>query len=216
MYEFDLHMHSQHSFDGIMSPAQMVSIAKRRGLAGIAVTDHNTIRGGLEARELNQDPNFLVIVGAEIQTEVGDILGLFLHSEIKSRRSREVVDEIQGQGGIAVLPHPFSHHKNITAALLDRLCGIEIYNGRDKQDFSSQIREQYALPHSLTMMGNSDAHLYWEIGRARTRIDLERLGAEQVREALSSGRCEPLRLSGSRSTSAVYLSKLVKRARRLL
>lgn len=53
MARFDLHMHSRHSFDGIMAPSHIVGIARRRGLAGIAVSDHNTIAGGVDAVAAN-------------------------------------------------------------------------------------------------------------------------------------------------------------------
>lgn len=216
MAYFDLHMHSRHSFDGVMSPAHIVSIARRRGLAGIAVSDHNTIAGGVEAVAANRDPNFLVIVGAEIQTEVGDILGLFLTREIASRRSLEVVADIHDQGGIAILPHPYAHHQNLTPELLRQLDGIEIYNGRDKRDYSAQTYAEFAGPYGLATVANSDAHLYWEIGRACTALDLDRPAADAVREAILGRRAQPVRRADRRSTTAVYGSKIVKRVKRLL
>jgi predicted metal-dependent phosphoesterase TrpH len=216
MLPFDLHMHSKYSFDGVMAPRHILQLAKRRGLAGIAVTDHNTIAGGVEAAALNHDPDFLVIVGAEIQTEVGDIVGLFLRREIKSRLSREVVDEIHEQGGVAILPHPYAHHQNLTAELLRELDCVEIYNGRDKADYSQQAYSDFARPYQLTPVANSDAHLYWEIGRAITCANIKRRHVEAVREALLSGQCEPERHAEKRSTVAVYSSKIVKRVKRLL
>jgi predicted metal-dependent phosphoesterase TrpH len=213
---FDLHMHSRHSFDGVMSPAHMVQLGRRRGLAGIAVSDHNTIAGGLEARAANSDPNFLVVVGAEIATEVGDILGLFLHREIVSRRSLEVVDEIHAQGGIAILPHPYAHHQNLTPELLSRLDGVEIYNGRDKRDYSLQTQAEFVEPYGLATVANSDAHLHWEIGRACTEVEIARPDAEALREAILARRCRPVRRAAQRSTLAVYSSKVVKRVKRVL
>lgn len=213
---FDLHMHSRHSFDGIMSPAHIVRIAQRRNLAGIAVSDHNTIAGGVEAAAINTDPAFLVIVGAEIQTEVGDILGLFLTREIVSRKSMEVIADIHDQGGLAILPHPYAYHQDLTAELLQQLDGIEIYNGRDKRDYSPQTYAEFVQPYGLATLANSDAHLYWEIGRARTELDINRLDAVSVREAILNRRAKPIRCAEKRSTTAVYSSKIVKRLKRLL
>lgn len=213
---FDLHMHSRHSFDGVMAPAHIVRLARRRGLAGIAVSDHNTIAGGLEAAAANDDPNFIVIVGAEIQSEVGDILGLFLSREITTRQSLEVVADIHDQGGIAILPHPYAHHQNLTPELLQQLDGVEIYNGRDKRDYSAQTYAEIATPYGLATMANSDAHLYWEIGRACTELALERPDAAAVREAILGRRAQPVRRAENRSTTAVYGSKIVKRIKRLL
>ena len=85
----DLHIHSKYSFDSLLSPKTILKVAKKKGLTGIAVTDHNTIRGGLEVKEINKDRDFTVIVGSEVQTEIGDIIGLYLSDEIKSRISIE-------------------------------------------------------------------------------------------------------------------------------
>lgn len=216
MPQFDLHMHSRHSFDGVMSPAHIVRIARRRNLAGIAVSDHNTIAGGLEAAAANSDPAFLVIVGAEIQTEVGDILGLFLTREIVSRRSMEVVADIHDQGGVAILPHPYAYHQGLTPELLRQLDGIEIYNGRDKHDYSAQTYAEFVQPYGLATLANSDAHLHWEIGRARTELDIDRFDAASVRQAILDRRAKPIPWVEKRSTTAIYGSKIVKRVKRLL
>lgn len=215
-YKLDLHMHSHYSFDGIMAPKQIIALAKRRGLDGIAVADHNTISGGVDAFNHNQDPNFLIIVGAEIQTEVGDILGLFLHDEISSRKSEDVVHEIHAQGGMAILPHPYSHHRGLNEDFLSRLDGVEIYNGRDKQDYSVDIQREFVNPYALCPMGNSDAHIYWEIGGVYNQVDADELNVEAVRAALLSGRNYPVRQRLHRSTAAVYFSKVLKRIKRIL
>ena len=95
---FDLHIHSKYSFDSISEPKKIIKVAKNMGLNGVAITDHNTTKGGLEAKKINRDHDFLVIVGSEISTEIGDITGLFLSEEIKSRNSMEVIEEIKKQG----------------------------------------------------------------------------------------------------------------------
>jgi len=76
MLKYDLHMHTVYSRDGAIKPADAIRIAKKRGLDGIAVTDHDTIRGGLEALKLRPE-DLDVIVGAEIKTDRGDVIGLF-------------------------------------------------------------------------------------------------------------------------------------------
>lgn len=197
-----------------MEPRHIVAMARRRGLHGIAVTDHNTIQGGLDAASANHAVDFLVVVGAEIQTEVGDILGLFLHKEIRSRNANQVIDEIRDQNGVVILPHPFAHHKDLKPELLRRFDAVEIINGRDKHEMAERIQREVAFPYSLTVMGNSDAHLYWEIGQASNEIDMERLCLDDLRNALLAGHCHPAR-NRRRSHVAVYSSKIVKRIRRL-
>jgi predicted metal-dependent phosphoesterase TrpH len=107
----DLHIHSKYSYDSLLDPKKIIKVAKRRGLDIIAITDHETIRGGIETQKLNQSRDFHVIIGCEINTEVGDIIGLYLNEEIKSRNSIEVIEEIYSQGGFVILPHPFRGHK---------------------------------------------------------------------------------------------------------
>jgi len=163
--KLDLHIHSKYSFDSILEPKKIIRVAKKRGLDGIAITDHNTIKGGLEAEEINEDKDFLVIVGSEISTEVGDITGLFLSEEIKSRNSMEVIEEIKKQGGIVVLPHPCRGHK-LSEKIVKRVDAIEGFNARtNKQNNIEAVRlaEKYNKP----IVAGSDAHFASEIGFAK-------------------------------------------------
>lgn len=179
----DLHIHSRHSFDSISKPNDIIKVAKRKGLNGIAITDHNTIKGGVEAKEINRDRDFLVIVGAEITTEMGDIMGLFLSEEIKSRNSIEVVREIQRQGGIAVLPHPYKGHR-LNEEVLKTIDVIEGFNSRtSERDNRKAIKlaKRYRKP----IVAGSDAHFCSEIG-ASTVV----LNSMDIKHEILKGRIE--------------------------
>ena len=108
--KYDLHTHTKYSSDGILEPEKIVEIARRKGLSGIAITDHNTIKGSLKAKKYETD-DFQVICGSEISTERGEVIGLFLSDEIQSESFLDVVDEIKEQDGVVVLPHPFDRYK---------------------------------------------------------------------------------------------------------
>ncbi|MCW3138527.1 MAG: PHP domain-containing protein [Methanophagales archaeon] len=158
----DLHIHSKYSFDSILEPKKIIKVAKKRGLDGVAITDHNTIKGSLEAKKINEDEDFLVIVGSEISTEAGDIIGLFLSEEIKSRNSIEVIEEIKEQGGIVVLPHPYRGHK-LNEELIEKIDAIEVFNARSSKienERSVKLAERYDKP----VIAGSDAHFSSEIG----------------------------------------------------
>ena len=104
----DLHNHTYFSPDSILSPKQVVDRVHRAGLDCIAITDHNTIRGGLAVREIAD--GFQVIVGEEVRTADGEVLGLFLSEDIpRGLTAAETVARIKAQGGIAGVPHPFDH-----------------------------------------------------------------------------------------------------------
>jgi len=162
----DLHIHSRHSFDSLARPRDIVGAAKRKGLDGIAVTDHDTMAGGLEAREANNDQGFVVIVGAEICSSAGDIIGLFLEEEIEAREPLAVVAEIHRQGGIAVLPHPFRGHM-LSEELVETVDVVEAFNPRCDREENRRAVE-LANKHGKPIVAGSDAHTIGEIGLART------------------------------------------------
>src|SRR2546422_585266 len=94
----DLHNHTHFSSDSILSPKRFVRECRRRGLDRVAVTDHNTIRGALATRGL---ADFPVIIGEEILTTDGEIIGLFLEGEIpRGLTAAETVERIKAQGGV--------------------------------------------------------------------------------------------------------------------
>lgn len=167
---FDFHIHSKYSFDSILEPKKIIKVAKKKGLDGVAITDHNTIKGSLEAKKINDNPNFLVIIGSEINTEMGDITGLFLNEEIKSRNSMEVIDEIHEQGGIVVLPHPYRGHEvNELGKILDRIELMEVFNARNNE-LQNRKADELATACKVHTIAGSDAHFSSEIGLGRTII----------------------------------------------
>ena len=131
--KIDLHIHSRYSSDGSLYPEDIIKIAREKGLSGIAVTDHGTVKGGLEAKKYETD-DFIVIAGAEIKTDRGEIIGLFLSKEIKSHRFQDVVIEIKGQDGLVMVPHPFDSMRRSAFRISDEessfVHAIESYNSR--------------------------------------------------------------------------------------
>ena len=152
-----------------MSPAKIVDISRKKGLAGIAVTDHHTIRGGLEAREVNRS-SLIVIVGSEIKTEWGDVVCLFLEKEITSTRFLEVTEQVRKQNGLLILAHPFWKH-TLSEELLTHVDLIEAFNSRISPRRNLK-GENLAQKRGLPQVAVSDAHLPWEIGRGATCFEL--------------------------------------------
>jgi predicted metal-dependent phosphoesterase TrpH len=165
--KIDLHVHSKYSHDGVMSPQEIVRIARKRGLDGIAITDHNTIRGGEEASKY-ATRDFKVIIGAEMMTEKGEITGLFLSQEIKSRHFQDVINEIKAQGGMVIVPHPFDELRRsafqITAEYITFVDAIEGFNSRCVFQRYNDKAVEFAAKYGLPVVGGSDAHYANEIG----------------------------------------------------
>lgn len=173
MLKYDLHTHTIYSRDGAIKPADAIRIAKKRGLDGIAITDHDTIRGGLEAKKLK--PGDLdIIVGTEIKTDRGDIIGLFLNEEIRAREHMDVIDAIHRQGGVAIVPHPFDSMRGSAFWLTDRdskkMDAVEVLNARCVFKRSNRMANHYADDYRVCKVGGSDAHFGAEIANAGTQV----------------------------------------------
>ena len=177
--KFDLHIHSKYSYDSFLSPVRIIKVAKKKGLHGVAITDHNTIKGGIEALKINEDEDFQVIVGAEIRTEYGDIIGLFLEDEITTNKFEEVIEEIKSQGGLSVLAHPYRQYK-FPEEIIDKVDLVEVFNARSRKADNERAYE-LAKKFKKPQTAGSDAHLVFEIGRGITIVNSE------VREELREG-----------------------------
>jgi len=190
----DLHIHSKYSDDGVLDPEEIVRVARERDLDGIAITDHNTIRGGQEAKKY-ETKDFKVITGAEIMTDKGEITGLFLSKEVKSRCFQDAIAEIKAQGGIVVVPHPFDRLRHsrfcITSEYADLVDAIEGFNSRCVLQRYNTKALEFAAEHNLSVVGGSDAHYANEIGLGGVIIH-----SDDVRKAILQSN---LRLFGKRS-----------------
>ena len=183
---FDLHIHSIYSKDAILKPERIIKIAKKKGLSGIAVTDHDTIKGALKTKSVAFD-NFMVIVGAEVQTDKGEIIGLFLNEEIKTREFAEVIDEIKDQDGITVLPHPYRNRRCDPKDLLEMVDLVEGLNARTSKELNYRA-QILARNFGLPMIAGSDAHTPFEIGRAQTIIQGREVIFDDIKEYLLKGK----------------------------
>lgn len=174
MNYFDLHTHTRYSKKcGAIPPKKLVHTAMQRGLDGIAVTDHDTIDGALEAKQYETE-GFAVIIGCEVTTDEGEITGLFLHQPIISKRAEEVIDEIHGQGGIAVVPHSFDTYRSKRLKDVNKYCSkldaIEVFNSRCIDAKSNLMARQFAMENDMPMIGGSDAHNVNEVGQGYTYV----------------------------------------------
>lgn len=174
---FDLHVHSKFSRDCLLEPKHIVSVAKRRGIHGIAITDHDVSRPFLRI----VSKNVIIIRGSEVKTEVGDITGLFLAEGIKSNTSFRVIDEIKDQGGLVVLPHPFKGH-TLLSKIIEDVDAIEGFNARVPLRENERAIE-LCLKRKKPMIAGSDAHFMFEVGRGLTLIPYAS-SEEEIRKAI--------------------------------
>jgi predicted metal-dependent phosphoesterase TrpH len=188
--KIDLHVHTQYSYDGLTTLEELIYYAKRRGLEGAAITDHDTIEGALK---ISRKTDLIIIPGIEVSSLNGHVVGLNVNEVIPPGLSvEETVDKIHDAGGIAVACHlkvPFkgSLEKHLNA----KFDAVEVIN-------SSAFPFKYSVNRSIKFASNigiaqvagSDAHYGPEIGYAYTAIDAEP-NITDIVKALTKGFCKP-------------------------
>lgn len=166
----DLHCHTHKSSDSASSYRSLIAACQRRAIDALAITDHNRIEGALEFAE--QAP-FPVIVGEEIKSREGEIIGLFIRDFIPPHLSpEETAHEIRRQGGVVYVPHPFDRVRRsvLTRDALERIAGhvdaVEVLNARIHIEKDNAQAIRFADERNLLKGAGSDAHIAWEVGRA--------------------------------------------------
>jgi predicted metal-dependent phosphoesterase TrpH len=176
----DLHTHSHYSRDSVLSPEAYIRECVRRGITCAAVTDHDAVDGAFYIRDLaaRQGAPLKIIVGEEVKTAEGEIIGLFLKELVPRGMSPEdTIRAIHEQGGVATIPHPFDIFRRsvLTHDALERVAGsvdaIEGYNCRNILGRHDAAARQVAAAHGKPISVGSDSHSPWEIGGVSIEID---------------------------------------------
>jgi len=194
----DLHVHTTYSDDCLTTCFDVLRWAKRRRLSALAITDHNTIAGALALCKLSSLP---IIVGEEIRTSSGEIIGLFLKEEVPADLPpKETVHLIREQGGLVYVPHPLDRVRRSVLDIgeLMEVIGevdlVEVFNARVTFPLDNRNAEDLARRYGLLRGAGSDAHQGFEIGQAYVEMPsfsdaqsfLRSLAQGQVRGRVSS------------------------------
>ena len=176
--KIDLHCHTKYSYDAGSDIEKIIIQAKKMGLDGIAITDHENTNGWQDAIRLGKKHNFLIVLGQEIKTTKGDVLGLFLKQQINGYKKdpRFVMEEIKKQEGIVVIPHPFHNGEEFRDKLenyLDIIDAIEVFNARKPLSSPDKKALQFAKDYNLGMTAGSDSHYHRSVGYGYTEADVE-------------------------------------------
>ncbi|MCD6519760.1 MAG: PHP domain-containing protein [Anaerolineae bacterium] len=166
----DLHIHTRFSNDSLTTLEDVLRWARRRGLDALAITDHNTIEGALRLAQRSPIP---IIIGEEIRTRQGELIGLFLQEPIPPNLSlRETAELIHKQGGIVYVPHPLDRVRHSAVGreallrIISQVDAIEVLNARVTFPLDNQLARELAQRYDLPQGAGSDAHQGFEIGRA--------------------------------------------------
>jgi hypothetical protein len=192
----DLHVHTTAS-DGTATPSEILEWASEAtDLAVVAICDHNTNEGALEAAAIAHRYRVQVVVGQEVESTDGHVLGLWTPARVQPGMSAAAtVDAIHAQGGLAVIAHPFAprwwHRHGLCRgerAVYDEVDfdGIEVANSTPLLFLANVHARRYwrSGRDRLAATGGSDAHMLSVVGTSRTSFPGST--AEHLRHALET------------------------------
>lgn len=189
MFKVDLHTHSIASHDGGITAVQYRSILDDGILDAVAVTDHNSAEFALA---LQKELGDKIIVGEEIMTSHGEIIGLYLSKTIPSGLSPlDTIRKIKDQGGLVYIPHPFETiRKGVSPHTLEEITEfidiIEVCNGRAFLQNRSSQAVVWARLNSVVSAASSDAHGYKGLGKTFSSLS-EMPTKESLMQLLDKG-----------------------------
>lgn len=167
----DMHSHTMWSGDSTTTPDEFHEAVVQAGLDVVCITDHNAIRGAIQ---LARDLPCRVVVGEEMRTQAGELIGLFLSERISAGLpAAEAAAAIRSQGGVVYVPHPFDPmRRNLTETALRDLASaslldaIEVFNAKTSLPSLNRRAAEFATEKGLAAGAGSDAHVPAALGAA--------------------------------------------------
>lgn len=182
-YKVQLHTHTKYSKDSNIPFWLLLYLCKKNAIDYIAITDHNNIDGAIAFEKycLQKTAAVKVIVGEEIMTSEGEIIGLYITDNIPPYMSaEETINEIKRQNGIIYVPHPYEEKRKksvlkeyIIKQWRNSIDCIECWNGRNYEKSYADRQEEIANRYHITKVIGSDAHTPFEIGKNTMCFDIE-------------------------------------------
>ena len=190
----DMHMHTMWSGDATTTPDELREAVIESEIDVLCITDHGTINGAVEVAA---SLGCRVVVGEEVRTAAGEIIGLFLTERLPfGMRPAEAVDAIRSQGGVVYVPHPFDpmRHCMEEGALTElaetgALDAVEVLNAKVSLDHLNRRAAEFAAAHGLAAGAGSDAHVASAIGAAYVEMpDFDDASPASFLQSLQAGR----------------------------
>ncbi len=183
MIKIDLHIHSKYSEDAYGSPKEIIQSLKKKGINGMCITDHNNVKGGLEAIKISPK-NFIVIPGSEISTLDGHVLALNIKENIPPKQTIEItIDQIVDKGGIPIVPHVFRSMSGIKKRKLNfiknRINVIEVFNSCSQPKTNLKM-SKIAKYYKFGGTGGSDTHEPRYAGYGYTTFDTSNYNIDNI------------------------------------
>jgi predicted metal-dependent phosphoesterase TrpH len=212
----ELHLHTCYSKDSLVKLEKLLQHCQKKGISRFAITDHNVIDGAFAAQALAPEN---VILGEEIETTEGELLGYFMSEWVPpGLEPMETIERLRAQDAVISVAHPFdtvrSQHwsRESLLAIAPHIDAVEVFNARCLNQQPNQDAASFAEEQGLLATVGSDAHSLWELGRASLLMpDFQNV--DEFKSALAHARQDvglsPIFVHGF-SRFAVYFKKLQK------
>lgn len=192
----DLHSHTMWSGDATTTPEELAEAIAESQIDVLCITDHGTINGAVELARSGQ-LGCRVIVGEEVRTSAGEVIGLFLRERLAfGMKPAEAVRVIRDQGGLVYIPHPFDPMRHclaedaLTALAEDGgIDAVEVLNAKVSLDHLNRRAAEFAAAHDLAAGAGSDAHVASAVGAAYVEMpDFDDASPASFLQSLRQGR----------------------------
>jgi predicted metal-dependent phosphoesterase TrpH len=172
-----MHLHTMWSGDATTTPEELAAAVAQTGIDVLCITDHSTVNGALELAASGV-LGCRVVVGEELRTWAGELIGLFLTERIPfGLKPDEFVAAVRGQGGIVYVPHPFDPMRHcLREDVLRSLAasgGIDAVEGRNAKTSLDSMNERamaFAAEFGLAVGAGSDSHEPSALGAAYVEV----------------------------------------------
>jgi len=193
LLKLDLHVHTIYSYDGLITPKELIWQLRKKRLDGVAITDHDTIKGWAKFEKTLNKHGFIAIPGVEVSAKNAHILALNIKMRIPSGLEiGETIDLIHDDGGLAIAAHPVAVYRGWTRKLSGRFDAIEVVNASSFPFyFSTFFARRLAARLKLPQVAGSDAHYYREVGAAYTIVKADDSSLDDVLQAIEKGKTIP-------------------------
>ncbi len=190
LWKIELHAHTVYSKDSLLRLDSLQAICRERGIDKLAITDHNTARGALQAARLYP---MLIIPGVEIMTTQGELLAWYVKEEVPPGLTpQETIERLRSQGAIIGVAHPFDRYRRGAWKLehlleiVDLIDAIEVFNSRCLHNEDNQQALAFAQEHGKLLTCGSDAHAKREYGMATMLTEPFANNAQGLLQALQT------------------------------
>jgi predicted metal-dependent phosphoesterase TrpH len=185
--KLDLHTHSSYS-DGLGDPQDLLECARKKGLDGLAITDHNTLEGYFKAKEYAG--NLLLVPGYEVETEAGHILVLgleMLPPNVENIRYNELIQWVRSHEGLTVLAHPAISRLHMDKWMRSPPDAVEVLNASYPLDYFVKRGLKISERVGVAAVGGSDAHSTLAVGNAYTVVEAPNANVVDIVRAIKNG-----------------------------